>query len=136
MLLVLACAVVGGCGGQSAEQRLSRADAAPLIALADRIAHEGPCAQARDIRALSTRRLALANAHRIPDRLAASLSAGVQALVVETPACLPAVPAATVPSPPAAEPDDGRLEPEPEHKHGHGHGHGHRGHGHGHEGDD
>ena len=133
MLLVLACAV-GGCGGHSAGPRLARADAAPLIALADRIAHEGPCAQARDIRALSTRRFALVNAHRIPDQLAASLSAGVQALVVETPPCLPAVPAATAPSPPAIERDN--LEQKREKKHEHGHGRGHHGHGHGHEGDD
>ena len=113
-----------------------------MIALADRIAHEGPCAQARDIRALSTRRVALVHAHRIPDQLAASLSAGVQALVVETPACLTAEPAATVPSPPpVAEPDNGlerEREQKQEHEHGHGHGHGHGrdGHGHGHEGDD
>jgi hypothetical protein len=75
---------------------MARQDAAPLITLADQIAREAPCAQARDIRALDARRIALVNAHRIPSALQESLSSGVNALVAQTPTCLPSVPAVTV----------------------------------------
>jgi len=75
---------------------MAREDAAPLITLADQIAREAPCAQARDIRALDARRIALVKAHRIPSALQESLSSGVNALVAQTPTCLPPVPAATV----------------------------------------
>jgi uncharacterized membrane protein YgcG len=101
--------VLAGCGGGG--PHLGRGDAAPLIQLADKIAREGPCAQARDIRALRARTIALVNAHRVPASLEETLTAGVNGLV--EPPCLPAVPAdttrtATIPS-----------------GHGHGHGHGH-----------
>jgi len=99
---------------------MARNDAAPLISLADKISREGPCAQARDIRALSARRVALVNAHRVPRALAESLSTGVNVLVEEIPPCLPAVP------PTAAQP----TVTVPEHGHGHGHEHGkHKDHG-------
>jgi hypothetical protein len=79
---------------------MARADAASLITLADRIAREGPCAQAQDIQALSARRLALVNAHRVPAALAESLSSGVNLLIEQTPPCLPDVPVAQPPPPP------------------------------------
>jgi hypothetical protein len=79
---------------------MARADAASLITLADRIAREGPCAQARDIEALSARRIALVNAHRVPAALAESLSSGVNLLIEQTPPCLPDVPVAQPPPPP------------------------------------
>jgi hypothetical protein len=126
----LALLVVAGCGGQS-PPRLAHADAAPLIALAARIAGERPCAQARDIPRLSARTIALVNAHRVPAALQEPLLAGVNDLSAQAPLCLPSVPpgptAATTttrtePGPPPA-PDRG--------KRGRGHGHG-RGHGGGH----
>jgi hypothetical protein len=109
---IAAAAVVllAGCGGNGGPH-IARQDAASLITLADQIAREAPCAQGRDIRALSTRRTALVNAHRIPAALQDSLSSAVNALVEQTPLCVPAVPAATV-KPPA---------PKHAHKpHGHG----------------
>jgi hypothetical protein len=75
---------------------MARRDAAPLIRLADKIARETPCAQARDIRALRAHATALVNARRVPSALQESLSSGVNALVARTPPCLPAVPAAAV----------------------------------------
>ena len=58
---VLAGAVVllAGCGGAGG-RHLARGDAVPLIALADRIPGESAYAQARDIRALEARAVALA----------------------------------------------------------------------------
>lgn len=95
---------------------MAREDAAPLITLADKISREGGCAQARDIRALRARTTTLINAHRVPAALQESLSSGVNALVVRTPPCLPAIPAATV------KPDSKHRETK-EHKRGkHGHG--------------
>ena len=91
---------------------MARQDAAPLITLADRIAREAPCAQARDIRALDAHRIVLVNAHRIPPALQESLSSGVNALVAQIPVCLPPVPAATV-APPIA-PEHGKK---PRHDH-------------------
>ena len=110
----LAVAVLlAGCGG-SGGPHMARDDVAPLIRLADRISREGPCAQARDIRALSARRVDLVNAHRIPRALAEPLSSGVNALVAEMPPCLPAVPPTTV---------QPTVTTVPEHGHGHGHKH-------------
>jgi hypothetical protein len=104
--------LLAGCGGGG--PHLARQDAAPLITLADRIAREAPCAQARDIRALRARRTALINAHRIPSALQDPLSSGVNALI--EPVCLP--PAPTNVTPTVTLPDLG---------HGRGHGHGHGG---------
>ncbi|MCW2964209.1 MAG: hypothetical protein JWO17_1461 [Actinomycetia bacterium] len=94
---------------------MARQDAAPLIALAEKIPREAPCAQARDIRALSRQAIALVNAHRIPPALQESLTSGVNALVVQTPPCLPPVPAATE-TPPVVTivPEHGKKPP-----HGH-----------------
>ena len=101
---------------------MTRQDAAPLIKLADKISHEGACAQARDIGALSALRTKLVNAHKIPSKLQEPLSSGVNALVVQTPPCLPAVPAATV-TPPTVAIDPGSWK-KWKHKHGDGNGHG------------
>jgi hypothetical protein len=100
---------------------MARNAAAPLITLADKIPHEGPCAQARDIRRLSALRIALVQAHKIPSALQEPLSSGVNALVAQTPVCLPPVPAATV-TPPVVTivPEHGKT---PEHGH-HGKGKG------------
>src|SRR5207248_11455924 len=45
--------VAAGCG--SSEPHLARTDVAPLIALANRVAVEAPCAQKRDLAALDRR---------------------------------------------------------------------------------
>jgi hypothetical protein len=112
-------AAVAGCGEQKAP-RLARADAAPLAALSHRIAAEGPCAQARDIRKLQRTAALLVDAERVPHSLEPTLIAGVQALAARTPPCVPAVPAISPPPP----------------THGHGHGHGNHDHGHGDRGGD
>jgi hypothetical protein len=106
--------LLAGCGGGGPQ--MARQDAAPLISLADRISREGPCAQARDIRALRARTVALVNAHRIPHALQESLLSGVNAFV--EPTCLPAVPAATAPTNGGASSGDRSTK-----RHGHGHGH-------------
>jgi hypothetical protein len=110
--------LLAGCGGGGGGgQHIARQAAAPLIALADKIPHEAPCAQARDIRALNRQAIALVNANRIPPALQESLTSGVDALVAQTPRCQPPVPAATV-TPPVVT-----TVPEHGKKHGHGHGH-------------
>jgi hypothetical protein len=97
VLVSFAAVLLAGCGGGSGSPpQLARGDATPLITLADRISREAPCAQARDIRALSRRMIALVNAHHVPPALQEPLSSGVNALVAQTPPCLPPVPAATV----------------------------------------
>ena len=112
LLAATATMLLAGCGGGG--PRVAHDDAAPLITLADKIAGEAPCAQARDIRTLAARRAALVNAHRIPAALQEPLSSGVNALVALTPPCLSSGPAATV-TPPTTTTAPG---------HGHGHGKG------------
>jgi hypothetical protein len=92
--------LLAGCGGGGGPH-LARQDAAPLITLADRISREAPCAQARDIRALSALRTRLINARKVPSTLQDPLSSGVNALAAQSPPCLPSVPAASVTPPPA-----------------------------------
>jgi hypothetical protein len=93
-----AAAVVGGCGGS--EPHLRRADVQPLVALTSRIAHEGACAQARDIAAVRTRALALVNRGRVPATLQEPFLSGVNALGAQAPACVPTVkPEPTAPPP-------------------------------------
>jgi hypothetical protein len=99
---------------------MARQDAAPLIQLTDKISREGACAQARDIRALSVLRTKLVNAHKVPSALQEPLSSGVNALVVQTPLCLPAVPAATVTPPVTIDPGSWKKR---KHKHKDKHGH-------------
>jgi len=99
---------------------MARQDAAPLIKLADEISHEAPCAQARDIRALNTRMIALVNARLVPSALQESLSSGVNALVAKTPPCLPPVPAATVTPPTITTvPEHGKKHKHDRHGGGH-----------------
>jgi hypothetical protein len=114
--------LLAGCGGGGGPH-LARQDAAPLITLADRIAREAPCAQARDIRALSTLRTKLINGHQVPSPLQDPLSSAVNALAAQTPPCLPSVPAATVtpPSPTTT------VVPEHGKKREHGHRNEHKG---------
>jgi hypothetical protein len=116
LALAAATVALAGCGGaaQRTGPHLARADAAPLIALAHRIGHEGACAQARDIRKLTSQAVALVNARKVPAELAETFMSGVNALAEQTPPCLPPVtttPAQKSPKPP----------PKP---HGHDHGHG------------
>jgi hypothetical protein len=113
---VLASAVfLVGCG--SLEPRLARTDVQPLIALTARIAHEGACAQARDIAAVKASAVRLVNQGRVPAKLQEPLLSGVNALGEQTPACVPAV------TPAPASPR--------EHGKGHGRGKGHDKHGEG-----
>jgi hypothetical protein len=112
--------LLAGCGGGGSQ--LARQDAAPLITLADRIAREAPCAQARDIRALSELRNKLINARKVPSELQDPLSSGVNALVAETPPCLPAVPAVSAAPPTTTVVPEQRNE-KPKHGH-HGKGKG------------
>jgi hypothetical protein len=115
------CCLATGCGG--GDQHLSRADVAPLITLANRIAHEDPCEQKRDLAAVRERAVALVNRHAVPPDLQEQLIAGVNDLADRAPHCAP-TPATTVPT---------RTPPNPEDNHGHGRGHGkgHAKHGHG-----
>jgi hypothetical protein len=116
-LLALTALLLAGCG--SSAPRLRHADAAKLLVLTRAIPGEGACAQARDIRRVQAGVTALVTAHRVPSRLQDPLSSGVNALSVQTPVCLPPVPASTPPPPPPS-----------------GKGHGHHGkHGKGGEGD-
>ena len=96
--------VAAGCGGDT-QPRLARADVAPLIALAGRIAREPGCAQKRDLAALSTEATALVNRHAVPARLQEAFLSGVNDLAGRTPACAPPPPAPkpAKPAPPADE---------------------------------
>jgi hypothetical protein len=113
-------AALSGCGDQKAP-RLARTDAAPLVALSHRIAAEGACAQARDIRKLRRSAAVLVNANRVPHSLEPALVAGVKALADRTPPCVPVVPASAA-TPPAAPRPPGRGSGHDKHGHGHGDG--------------
>jgi len=114
--------MLAGCGGD--RPRLARADAAPLIALSKRIASEGRCAQARDIRALHRRTIALVDARRVPSRLQQTLISGVDQLASQAPVCVPrVVPVAVEPVAPS-RPSPRHEHEKPKH-HGKHHGHGH-----------
>lgn len=78
--------LVAGCGGAAAPT-LSHDDAARLIALTDRIAKEGGCAQARDIADVSARAIQLVNQGRVPAELQEPLLAGVNSLAADHPTC-------------------------------------------------
>jgi hypothetical protein len=73
--------LVAGCGGKSTP-KLDRAEAAPLIVLAHRIAHEGGGGRARDIPRLQRRVIALINSGRVPGELQEPLSSAANALAV------------------------------------------------------
>ena len=76
-----------GCG--SGEQRLARTDVRPLLALTTRVAHEGACAQARDIAAVQRQALRLVNQGRVPAELQEPFFSGVNELGERTPTCAP-----------------------------------------------
>jgi hypothetical protein len=150
-----ASSLLAGCGGGSQPPpRLSRVDAAPLVAIARRVVRDAPrdgCAARSEIAALRARTRALVASGRVPLRLRAPLLAGVAAVAADAPACrppqpqsqqqsqpspAPAAPVTATPSPPSPR---GRGHPHEHRGHGEGHGkakeHGH-GHGHGHDGDE
>jgi hypothetical protein len=110
---VLAAALaLAGCGGSDGP-RLAHEDAAPLIELTRRVAAEGACAQARDIRKLQAQALALVNRRRVPQPLQEPLAGGVADLADQAPKCVPAsgaplVPTQTAPAVPAAAPQPAR----------------------------
>ena len=87
--LLVGAVFLAGCG--SSEPRLAHPDAQPLIALATRIAHEGACAQARDIAALQAQSLRLVNEGRVPAKLQEPFLSGVNALNEQKPTCVPKV---------------------------------------------
>lgn len=99
---------------------LAERDAAPLAALAGRVAVEGPCAQRRDIRRLQQRAVALVNAGRVPDALQEPFLSGFAALAAEAPVCTPGLrphpvakePAASQPTRVAPVPHAARVERE------------------------
>jgi hypothetical protein len=124
--------LLAGCGGGGGPlaPRLAHDDAKPLIELAGRIAGEGACDQARDIRRLRTRAIALVNARRVPPGLQDTLLSAVNALSAEAPVCLPTVkvstlPATTVQAPPPPPPGHGPKGHDHGDHHGHDHGDGH-----------
>jgi hypothetical protein len=118
---VLGC-LAGGCGG-SGDQHLSRAEVAPLITLANRIAHEDGCGQKRDLAAVRARAVALVNRHSVPSDLQEQLIAGVNDLADRTPHCAP------TPPPPATAVRPAPPQPKADERHGHGKGHEKHGHG-------
>ena len=73
---------LAGCGGAGAP-KLAHADAAPLIALAHRIATEDGRSRARDIPRLRERVIALINAGRVPAKLQEPLASDVNALALD-----------------------------------------------------
>jgi hypothetical protein len=114
------------CSGSGRQPAIARADAAPLAALATRIAGEGACAQRRDIATLQQRAVSLVNARRVPAQLQEQLLSGVNALAADAPPCIPSVPVETTPvsPPPKPKPRPHGHAPPPHHGHDHGPGHG------------
>ena len=117
-LSALLCFLATGCGGGSS--RLARTDVAPLIALANRVATEGPCAQRRDLAAVRARAISLVNRKVVPADLQEPLLDGVNDLADRAIVCVPPATPAQPAAPPAA--DDKRRP-------GHGKGHGKQKHG-------
>ncbi len=92
-----------GCGSKHVSvPHLRHADAASLAAAAGRIAVEDPCGQARDIRVLHRRAIALVNAGRVPAALAEPFLSGFAALAAESPACTAGAAAHPAPAGPPA----------------------------------
>lgn len=88
---VVLCLLAAGCGG-SARPHLARADVAPLIRLANRVASEGACAQKRDLATLQRRAIALVNGKAVPAELQEPFIAGVNDLAGRAPVCRPPAP--------------------------------------------
>lgn len=112
-LTALLAASLTACNSSAKPPALARADAAPLVALANSISREDACAQRRDIQTLQRHAVALVNTGRVPEELQEPLLSGIGSLTAAAPPCVPAVP--VQPTPPQPTPED----------HGHGHGHGH-----------
>jgi hypothetical protein len=113
---------LAGCGGGD-RPHLARADATPLIALSKQIAREDKCAQARDIRKLRARTIALVNSRRVPAGLQETLLSGVNQLAVQAPVCVPRVaPVAVAPVEPVTTSRGRGHHDKPRHGHKH-HGH-------------
>ncbi len=96
----------------AADPRLARTDVAPLIALANRVAAEGPCAQERDLAAVRKRAISLVNRKVVPADLQEPLLAGVNDLADRAVVCVPRVtlpPAAAAVAPGG----DDNVEPVP-----------------------
>ena len=91
--------MLAGCGGSSSPPRLAGADAAPLIALAGKIAGEDECGQAHDIPLLTRKTIALVNSGRVPAGLQEQLVSGVNDLASQAPACVRTVPTPAPPPP-------------------------------------
>jgi hypothetical protein len=134
-----ACSALAGCGGDRAPA-LRTADAQRLIALANQVeTAKTACARRAAIARVRSAASQLIDGGRVPAALQETLSSGVNALVDDEPACLPAVaapaatttaPAATAPLPsPRPRPPHHPPKPKP---HGHGPPHGPHGPGHGH----
>ena len=96
VLGVVFCLLAAGCGGND-RPHVARADVAPLITLADRVATEGPCAQKRDLATLQRRAIALVNRKAVPPELQEPFVAGVNDLAGRAPVCRPPAP---IPPPP------------------------------------
>jgi hypothetical protein len=79
--------ILAGCGGNH-QPRIAHDDASQLIALTDRIASEGACAQAHDIPDVSSRAIRLVNQGRVPAELQEPLLTGVNALAAHHPRCV------------------------------------------------
>jgi hypothetical protein len=126
-LTALLAGSLTACSGSSQGPALNRADAKPLATLASRIAHEGACAQRRDIQTLQQHTMNLVNARRVPEQLQDTLMSGVNALAADAPPCIPAVPVQTTPAPPAPSPHPPHPRPHPHPGPGPGHHHGHGG---------
>jgi hypothetical protein len=110
-----ACSALAGCGGNG-HVSIARTDAAPIAALARKIAAEGPCAQRRDIAQLRQQAYALVSSRRLPASIADPFVSGVNALTADAPPCVPAVPVAPVKKPKPKGP------PKKHPHHGHGRG--------------
>jgi hypothetical protein len=118
-VLAVLCALAAGCGGT--DPHLARADVAPLIALANKIAAEGPCAQRRDLVAVRARAISLVNRKLVPADFQEPLLAGVNDLADRVVVCVP--PVTTTPPAPAAgdgdaPPEHGKAKGHGKHKHG------------------
>jgi hypothetical protein len=115
---------IAGCGPST--PHLARTDAAPLAALADRIAHEAPCAQRRDLATMRAKAIALVNRKAVPAGLEEPLLSGVNDLASRAPACAPPPPSQPAPaaSPAPAPPGHEHGPGHPKKNHGHGRGHG------------
>jgi hypothetical protein len=129
LTLLVVGAVLAGCGGQS-EPKLARADAAPLIALADRVATleaTDKCGARQAAAQLQARALRLVHAGRVPVELQAELVSAVGGLELAASCPIPvsAPPSSRSPSPSVRAEDDEHSGHHSERRHERGKHHGH-----------